>query len=250
MLDRSEIGKRGYLNEPYRLFHLRDNRALALDYHYHEFDKLVLLLGGRATYHIEGRSYPLQPMDILLVSRNLIHLPEAEPGLDYERMVLWIDRDFMSRHSVPGSELSDCFTLTARRGVHLHRPRGEERSRWRARFEEVEAAAGDRGFAAPLLADTCKIPEFQIIIRSVRINDRLSSRQILTKLMMVCNNKLHTKSIDIFSFIHCRNTIVDSHNQISTLCLNLINGMHIHTIALAQAVRNIINNIRPKAFKQ
>ena len=155
MLDRSEIGKRGYLNEPYRLFHLRDDRALALDYHYHEFDKLVLLLGGRATYHIEGRSYPLQPMDILLVSRNLIHLPEAEPGLDYERMVLWIDRDFMSRHSVPGAELSDCFTLTARRGVHLHRPRGEERSRWRARFEEVEAAAGDRGFAAPLLADTC-----------------------------------------------------------------------------------------------
>ena len=33
MLDRSEIGKRGYLNEPYRLFHLRDHRTLALDYH-------------------------------------------------------------------------------------------------------------------------------------------------------------------------------------------------------------------------
>ena len=75
MLDRSEIGKRGYLNEPYRLFHLRDDRALALDYHYHEFDKLVLLLGGRVTYHIEGKCYPLQPMDVLLVSRNLIHLP-------------------------------------------------------------------------------------------------------------------------------------------------------------------------------
>ena len=28
MLDRSEIGKRGYLNEPYRLFHLRDDRVL------------------------------------------------------------------------------------------------------------------------------------------------------------------------------------------------------------------------------
>ena len=41
MLDRSEVGKRGYLNEDYRLFHLRDSRALALDYHYHEFDKLV-----------------------------------------------------------------------------------------------------------------------------------------------------------------------------------------------------------------
>lgn len=27
MLDRSEVGKRGYLNEDYRLFHLRDSRA-------------------------------------------------------------------------------------------------------------------------------------------------------------------------------------------------------------------------------
>ena len=42
----SEVGPRGYLNEDYRLFHLRDSRALKLDYHYHEFDKLVLQLGG------------------------------------------------------------------------------------------------------------------------------------------------------------------------------------------------------------
>ena len=46
MLDRSEVGKRGYLNEDYRLFHLRDDRPLRLDYHYHEFDKLVLQLGA------------------------------------------------------------------------------------------------------------------------------------------------------------------------------------------------------------
>ena len=155
MLDRSEVGKRGYLSEPYRLFHLRDERAMTLDYHYHEFDKLVLLLGGRVTYHIEGRSYPLQPMDVLLVSRNLIHLPVVEPGQAYERMVLWIDRSFMARYSGEDADLSDCFTLTARRGVHIHRPRGEEREHWRALFERVEAAAGDAGFAARLLADTC-----------------------------------------------------------------------------------------------
>lgn len=167
MLDRSEIGKRGFLHEPYRLFHLRDDRALALDYHYHEFDKLVLMLGGRVTYHIEGRSYPLQPMDVLLVSRNLIHLPEAEPGTAYERMVLWISRDFMSRYSGPDAPLADCFDLTARRGVPLYRPRGEDRGRWRARFEEVEAAAGDGGFAAPLLADTCVLRLLIELNRSV-----------------------------------------------------------------------------------
>ena len=152
MLDRSEVGKRGYLNEDYRLFHLRDSRALTLDYHYHEFDKLVLQLGGRATYHIEGKSYPLQPMDILLVSRNLIHLPVIDPEQVYERMVLWISRDFLSRYS--GEELASCFDLTTRREFHLYRPRGEERERYRMLFERIEEAEAGGGFGARLLADT------------------------------------------------------------------------------------------------
>ena len=32
MLDRSEVGKRGYLHEDFRLFHLKDSRAQKLDY--------------------------------------------------------------------------------------------------------------------------------------------------------------------------------------------------------------------------
>ena len=70
MLDRSEVGKRGYLNEGFRLFHLKDSRAPKLDYHYHEFDKLILLLGGKVTYVVEGVTYFLQPWDILLVNRD------------------------------------------------------------------------------------------------------------------------------------------------------------------------------------
>ena len=49
MLDRSEVGKRGYLNEDYRLFHLRDSRGVQLGYHYHEFDKVILKMAGKLT---------------------------------------------------------------------------------------------------------------------------------------------------------------------------------------------------------
>ena len=154
MLDRSEVGRRGYLNEDYRLFHLRDSQALAPGYHYHEFDKLVLQLGGRVTYNIEGKSYPLQPMDVLLVGRGMIHLPVTEPGQVYERMVLWIDRAFLSRFSAPEAELADCFTLAESREFHLYRPRGEERERYRGLFERIRDAS-DGQFAARLLADTC-----------------------------------------------------------------------------------------------
>jgi hypothetical protein len=48
MLDRSEVGKRGYLHEGFRLFRLKDSRAQKLKYHYHEFDKLILLLAARS----------------------------------------------------------------------------------------------------------------------------------------------------------------------------------------------------------
>ena len=72
MLDRSEVGKRGYLNEGFRLFHLKDSRAPKLDYHYHEFDKLILLLGGKVTYVVEGVTYFLQPWDVLLDRKSVV----------------------------------------------------------------------------------------------------------------------------------------------------------------------------------
>ena len=59
--------KRGYLKEDFRLFHLKDSRAQKVDYHYHAFDKLILLLGGKVTYVVEGVTYFLQPWDLLLV---------------------------------------------------------------------------------------------------------------------------------------------------------------------------------------
>lgn len=155
MLDRSEVGKRGYLNEDYRLFHLRDERELKLEYHYHEFDKIVCLLGGRTTYNIEGKSYNLQPMDLLLVSRNLIHLPVVDAAQAYERVVLWINRDFLSRCSDADAPLAQCFDLAASRQFHLYRPRGEERDRYRAMLERIEQAQHSTRFGSRLMAETC-----------------------------------------------------------------------------------------------
>ncbi len=155
MLDRSEVGKRGYLNEDYRLFSLRDSRGVRLDYHYHEFDKLVLHLGGRAAYNIEGKQYILQPMDLLLVSRNMIHLPVVEPEQTYERMVLWVRREFLSRFSREDGDLAACFDLSAQREFHLYRPRGEDRDRYRALFQHILDAVTGGGFGAEVLADTC-----------------------------------------------------------------------------------------------
>lgn len=167
MLDHSEVGKRGYLLEDYRLFHLRDSSGAQPVYHYHEFDKLVLQLSGRVTYHIEGKSYLLQPMDILLVSRNMIHLPEIDTSAPYERMILWISREFLARFSSEREDLADCFRLTAERGFHLYRPKGEDRLRYRAFFEQIEGTQRSGGFGQKLLADTCVLQLMVALNRDV-----------------------------------------------------------------------------------
>ena len=121
MLDRSEVGKRGYLHEDFRLFHLKDSRAQKLDYHYHEFDKLILVLGGRVSYVVEGVTYFLQPWDLLLIQHNLIHRPIIDPAEPYERVVVWLGREWLERRSDPGEALSTCFDTTRQRGFHLLR---------------------------------------------------------------------------------------------------------------------------------
>ena len=154
MLDRSEVGKRGYLRENFRLFHLRDSRAEKLDYHYHEFDKIILPLSGKVTYVVEGVTYFLRPWDILLVQHNLIHVPRIDPNEPYERIVIWLNADYLSAHSFSGENLSACFDQTRERGFHLLREGKERRLSYMRLVTDLEEALRDRAFGHELLANT------------------------------------------------------------------------------------------------
>ena len=154
MLDVSEVGKRGYLNEGFRLFHLKDTRAQKLDYHYHEFDKLILLLGGKVTYVVEGVTYFLQPWDVLLVQHSLIHKPIIDPAEPYERVVVWLDRTWLSERSDPGERLDACFDTVRERGFHLLRTDGARRLEYMRTIQRLEEALHSKEFGAARLADT------------------------------------------------------------------------------------------------
>lgn len=154
MLDRSEVGKRGYLNEDFRLFHLKDSRAQKLEYHYHEFDKLILLLGGKVTYVVEGVTYFLRPWDLLLVQHNLIHKPIIDPDVPYERMVLWLGREWLEKRSDPGEALDTCFDTARERGFHLLRFGAEQRLSYMQLMQHMEESLHSGEFGAARLADT------------------------------------------------------------------------------------------------
>jgi hypothetical protein len=147
-------GKRGYLHEDYRLFHIKDKRALDVDYHYHEFDKVVVFISGKVTYIVEGKSYFLQPWDILLVGHDRIHRPLIDTSEPYERIILWMNTDFVSTNSSEAYDLSQCFRLARQRSFSLLRPEAGKRPEIMRLLSSALEAARSSEFAGELLART------------------------------------------------------------------------------------------------
>ena len=125
------IEKRGYLLEDFRLFHLKDARGAQMEYHYHDFCKLVLLVSGQGEYTVEDRHYSLRAGDILLIGSGQIHRPEFSEGLEYERLIFYISPEFLKRQSTEDCKLEDLFD-----GTFGHVLRLEER-----RYQKVFSLA-------------------------------------------------------------------------------------------------------------
>ena len=109
----SNYKKRGYLLENFRLFHLHSAQGTQVDYHYHEFCKILLLISGGGGYSIDGQRYLLQPGDIILLGSRSIHRPELDTGSPYERIIIYISPDYLQQAST-----ADCDLLSIFSGTH------------------------------------------------------------------------------------------------------------------------------------
>jgi len=102
--------KRGYLNEDFRFFSISGKGLPEMDYHYHEFHKILFLRDGKVGYSIEGCRYELKKNDIVLIPAGCIHRPEIEDDAFYSRDVLYIAPEFLQIHSTDSTELEICFS--------------------------------------------------------------------------------------------------------------------------------------------
>lgn len=106
----TEYEKRGYLLENFRLFHLRTQQDNKINYHYHEFCKLVMLVSGKGYYTVEGQRYLLQPGDTVIVGSRSVHCPEIDSGSVYERIIIYISPEFLQKQSSGDCNLMDIFS--------------------------------------------------------------------------------------------------------------------------------------------
>ncbi len=142
---------RGYLLEDFKLFHIKDKVSLGeIDYHYHEFHKVLYFVGGAASYVIEGKHYPLSPRDVVLVPRGCVHKPEVGLGAPYERYVLYLSPTFLRGSAA--CNLETCF-LEAETGYrHVLRPDEARAGRISSLFASIEEAGCKDEFGSRQLA--------------------------------------------------------------------------------------------------
>ena len=159
------FSREGYLRENYHYFHLRDTAGQERDFHFHDFDKIVLLISGGVDYAVEDKVYRLRPWDVLLVRHHMIHKALIDKSEPYERIIIYLDRKYFDR-VMPGAGLLDCFERAGKTGCHLLAPDAGQREGLMAALDAYERSLTDEDFGAQAMRDTLMM---QLLIRINRI---------------------------------------------------------------------------------
>ena len=181
-MDQEHAMRRGYLEEDFRLFHLKDAAMGPVDWHYHSFHKILVLLSGHASYAIEGQSYALEPGDVVLVPRGSIHRPEIPPGQTYERYILYIAPEFLRQASSQDTDLGACFRLATEKYSYVLRP--DQEVRIIRLLETMRSSQTAPGYGQELL-DRALLTQFLIAVTR-----DLEERQLQYVASASCDKKI------------------------------------------------------------
>lgn len=169
----------GYLNENFRLFHLKDQKKMNFDFHFHSFNKIIYIISGHVTYFIEGKAYFLQPGDFLLVNHNSVHRPIIDSDVPYERIVLWSRPEFMIDYFPDSDDLTACFTTADLESYHLFHPQKAVAEELIFILKRLEQSLSSEKFAHALLSDTYFLQFFIYLNRTFKLPDDLVDESVI-----------------------------------------------------------------------
>lgn len=148
MLNKYE--KLGYLNNDFRMFHIDDKQQKEFDFHYHDFNKVIIFLRGNINYAIEGKNYILKPYDIVLVNEGEIHRPTILDNSDYERIIIYVSSQFLETFSEKEYDLNYCFGQAKKEHSNVLRIHSVEKSKLYQVCLELEQSFTNNDFAKEL----------------------------------------------------------------------------------------------------
>lgn len=97
----------------FEIFHYKDAKFSGVPVHQHDFYEVYFFINGNVEYSVEGKIFEMKKGDLLLINPLELHQPRiSETQGDYERIVLWINKDFLFSLSSNDTSLSRCFDST------------------------------------------------------------------------------------------------------------------------------------------
>ncbi|TNJ63225.1 helix-turn-helix domain-containing protein [Paenibacillus hemerocallicola] len=99
------------ISSDFMIFHHYDERISKAGPHRHDFHEIFLLLSGEVSYVVDDRKYKMYPGDMLLIHAGVTHYPIINDDRKvYNRMVLWIKKDYLNSLCTEETDLRSCFT--------------------------------------------------------------------------------------------------------------------------------------------
>ena len=172
----TQYAKRGYLLENFRLFHLNTDAETRVDYHYHEFCKLLLLVSGRGSYVVDGQRYLLQPGDVVLVDSRSVHRPELETGNPYERIIIYISPEFLQKMSTEDCDLQQIFSADT---GHVLRLKETERKKVFAMTAALEKELSGEDYGRELVSNAYLLRLLVEVGRQRRRKDAVNPHPVI-----------------------------------------------------------------------
>ncbi|MFW5779960.1 MAG: AraC family transcriptional regulator [Bacillota bacterium] len=141
------------LSNNYEIFHYKDDYLKEIALHHHDFYEIYMFISGQVTYDIEGKTYKLCSGDLLLISPDELHQPIVNSG-NYERIVLWINKNFVKEVSTEKNDLMKCFKLMKKDNKNLMRLEPNQSQKIRNLLEDISLSFVEKKFAYEIYASS------------------------------------------------------------------------------------------------
>lgn len=195
--------KAGYLTSDFKMFHIRDTKKKEFDFHYHDFNKILIFIEGDVTYCIEGCSYQLMPYDIVFVKAGEVHRPMINSDI-YERIIIYVSPDFIDSYTTKDYDLNRCFKKAQAESSKVLRMHSFHLSKLHDAMDALERSFQDSDYASSLHQQVLFL-EFMIQLNRATLHDHID---------YVSDNASNPKILSILDYI---NTHLSEDLSIDTL---------------------------------
>lgn len=165
--------KIGYLDNNFKMFHINDRQRKDFEFHYHDFNKIMIFIKGNINYSIEGKNYILKPYDIVLVNAGEIHRPSVLDNSEYERIIIYVSTQFLNLYAKQDYDLNYCFERAKKEKSNVLRIHSMEKSKLYQVCLELEHSFSDNAFAKELYQNILFL-EFMIQLNRTAISNHIN----------------------------------------------------------------------------